>query len=66
MKECEFIKTCPIFERFRVEGLKNFYIRNFCQGKKLEHCERLTLRNEGQDVPITLLPTGKTLETLEK
>ena len=64
MKSCEFIESCPIFARFASEGSKNFWIQLYCQGERMNSCERLHLRRMGKEIPITLLPNGKHLESL--
>jgi len=61
---CKYVNTCPIFARFKSEGAKNFWISLYCTGSKQERCERFKLREWGKDVPITLLPNGKHLESL--
>ena len=27
MADCEFLETCSIFDRFKLEGIKNFWIK---------------------------------------
>lgn len=61
---CEFLEKCPIFEKFSSEGLANFWIGKYCQGKP-EKCERKKLRLSNQDVPKTMLPNGTHLTTLD-
>jgi hypothetical protein len=64
MTECEFLGTCPIFARFRLEGTKNYWIQMYCIGSKQETCARKVLRKQGQVPAATLLPNGKHLDTL--
>ena len=65
MTECEHLKTCPIFERFKVEGLKSIWINMYCKGIQNEECARKKLKTAGSEVPITLLPNGKHLDALD-
>jgi len=62
--DCEFLEGCPIFAKFKSEGSKNLWISNYC---KLNHekCERKKLRINFESVPITLLPNGTHLKSLE-
>jgi hypothetical protein len=62
MQECEYLSTCPVFARFKLEGLKNIWISLYCKGPKNSECERLKLKKMGKDVPDTLLPNGKHIE----
>ena len=62
MKDCEYLEACPIFNRFRLEGIKNFWIRLYCQGEKQANCQRRIIKVTGRPVPEDLLPNGKHLE----
>ena len=66
MVDCRFLEKCPIFAKFKSEGLKNFWIKMYCKGAKGDECARRKLKEIGKDVPLTLLPNGKTLESLGK
>jgi len=66
MADCEFLDKCPIFAKFKIEGLKNYWIGLYCKGVKQDKCARKILRNQGQEVPKTLLPNGHHLEALDK
>jgi hypothetical protein len=59
MAKCEFLEICPIFARFRLEGIKNYWIDMYCVGTKQDQCARKALRKQGKDVPPTLLPSGQ-------
>jgi hypothetical protein len=61
MADCQYLDGCPVFARFKQEGLKNIWIRHYCQGWKQEECARLKLRNQGEKVPDNLLPNGELL-----
>ncbi len=63
-QECPLLIDCPIFERFRSEGLKNIWINRYCRGSKADTCARKKLREAGKDVPITLLPNDTHLDSL--
>lgn len=62
MALCERYQGCPIYNYFRTEALKNYYIRSYCGGN-FDACERLKLKKEGKPVPDSLLPDGKELST---
>lgn len=64
--ECEFTAMCPLFAKFELEGLSNFWIAFYCKGDRKEECERRKLRKAGKEVPITLLPNGTHLECLKE
>ncbi len=32
MADCQYLDGCPVFARFKQEGLKNIWIRHYCQG----------------------------------
>lgn len=66
MAECEFLEKCPIFAKFELEGLKNFWIAFYCKGDKQVECERKRLRKANKEVPITLLPNGTHLDSLKE
>jgi len=64
MKECKNIKTCPIFARFRHQGLKNIWVRHYCKGEMMELCVRKKLRAQGRPVAPDLLPNGDKLSAV--
>ena len=64
MAQCEYLDKCPIFRKFKSEGLANIWISNYCQGDKMEKCERRVLTKKGVAHPITLLPNGRHLASL--
>jgi hypothetical protein len=59
--DCEHLPTCPIFSQFTMKGLKNVWISLYCKGSKQPQCVRKQLIAEGQEVPETLLPSGRHL-----
>ena len=61
--ECPNAKTCPIYEKFRTEALKNIYVRMHCKSK-FENCKRKQIKDTGKPVPPALLPDGKELGLL--
>lgn len=61
--ECPNMETCPIYNKFRTEALKNIYIRLYCLGK-CDNCKRKQLKDAGKTVPLELLPDGKDLSQL--
>ncbi len=58
MQQCEFLAGCPIFNRFKIEGVRNTWIVLYCRGPKWEQCERRIRRLRGETVPPLLLPNG--------
>ncbi len=65
VKECEFVVTCPIFALFYSVLMDEFWITHYCR-RGGEGCERRRLKIAGKKVPITLLPNGTHLESLEE
>ena len=61
--ECEYLSRCPIWEKFKTDS-KYAWIARYCKGSKKDKCARKALRKEGKEVPINLLPNGKTLTRL--
>jgi hypothetical protein len=62
-KECEYLATCPVFARFKMEGLANFWIERYCKGAKQDMCERKKIALQGLSAPETMLPNGKHLRS---
>lgn len=60
---CPNMEACPIYQKFKIEALKNIYIKIFCLGK-FETCKRKQIKDSGNQVPATLLPDGKDLEKI--
>jgi hypothetical protein len=56
---CEFLKTCPIFEKSKMGAVTGAFIFLYCEGPKMADCERRKLKKEGQEVPLSLLPNGE-------
>jgi hypothetical protein len=59
--ECPYLKSCPLFQFFKLEVSKKLYITNYCQGQ-FDKCERKKLKDIGKTVPDKLLPNGKHLQ----
>ena len=62
MSKCEFIETCPIFEKSKSGSIKDVF-SIFCEGD-YQSCARYQLKNSGGEVPITLLPNGEHMASL--
>ena len=58
LRHCSYLGTCPVFDRFRLEGLRNFWIRLYCQGTRQSMCQRKVIKISGRPVPEDLLPNG--------
>lgn len=61
--DCPNRERCPIYDKFKTEALKNIYIKMFCLGK-YDNCKRKQIKDNGGQVPIDLLPDGKSLQDL--
>lgn len=66
MSHCDYLDKCPIFAKFKIDNLKNYWISMYCEGMKQDTCARKILRMQGKEVPKTLLPNGHHLEALNK
>lgn len=67
MSACEFKDKCPVFKRFKHEGIKSFWLNRYCD-KGGHDCKRKELRESGKgalEVPVSMLPNGKYLDILE-
>jgi len=65
MPDCPFLERCPVFKKFKSEGLANYWISIYCKGENQDECERKKLAETNQQVPLGLLPNGTYLEVLE-
>ena len=63
MPDCEFLQKCPVFEKCTTGVIKGVFARLYCQGSKLEECERRRLKMNGAEVPPSLLPNGEHINT---
>lgn len=66
--ECQFACECHIFNRFRHDGVREFWIRSYCRNRAGSQCARKMLRDAGkrpEEIPITLLPNGLHLADLQ-
>jgi hypothetical protein len=64
MADCEYIRTCPLFQRFHLESTRNVWIAFYCKNDEGVDCARKALRKQGQppqDIPADLLPNGDRL-----
>jgi hypothetical protein len=62
MSECEYIQGCPMFKKFKLEPIKNFWIDQYCKRDGGGDCSRKSLRKQGkgpEEVPENLLPNGE-------
>ena len=64
MADCEYLTTCPIFEKSESKVIEGVFASMYCKGSRMELCERRKLKKMGKEVPETLLPNGKHLELL--
>lgn len=58
-KTCEFFQQCPIFEKCKMGALSGAFIFLYCEGTKMDECERRILKRTGKSVPLNLLPNGE-------
>ena len=63
MRDCEHLRKCPIFNRFKLEGIRNFWVGLYCQGDRQSRCYRKELKAAGKYVPESMLPNGEFLST---
>jgi len=66
MQDYEFLDKCPIFAKFKIEDLKNYWIFMYCKGAKQNECSRKVLREQGKEISQTMLSNGQLLEALDK
>lgn len=59
-KDCPHITDCPMFTLFRVSGTEEIWKVRYCLDE-YEKCARHELNQQGQIVPIDLLPNGRLL-----
>jgi len=57
---CTFLSKCPVWSKFQTNS-KFFWIKQYCEGPKQEHCARRKLAMESKNVPENMLPNGDTL-----
>ena len=68
VEPCEYVEKCPIFGRFKDEGIDNIWIRSYCHREAGLACRRKQLRSVGKrpdEIPPDLLPNGEYLATYE-
>lgn len=61
LTHCEYIGSCTIFEQFRQQDLRNFWIRLYCKGTRQSMCHLKQSKQAGQSATRDLLPKGKVL-----
>ena len=64
MNKCDYLETCPIFEKAISGTIKGSYAVLYCKGSHMEEGARRKMKKEGKEVPITLLPSGDHLMSL--
>ena len=64
MPVCEFYESCPIFNKSMTGMIERIYAVVFCKGARMKECERRKRKQEGENVPRTLLPTGAHMMSL--
>ena len=68
MANCEYLENCPVFNRFKHEGVKSMWIESYCQRDGGSSCERKRLRMLGtspENIPPDMLPDGSRLNTMD-
>lgn len=58
---CEDLENCPLFDQFRYQEARDFWIRLYCRGILQSTCRRKWLSEMGRPVPAGMLPNGKIL-----
>ena len=61
--ECPKLDDCPIFNEFKTDASKRIWTRKYCTGD-FEECERFQRAERGEDVPMSLLPSGERVDHL--
>ncbi len=67
-QDCEFTPKCPIFNKFRREKVRSFWIKRYCSAEFGKDCARKKLRDSGKgmdDIPNSLLPNGMNFPEFE-
>ena len=65
MNECQYIVGCPMFKKFTLDPIKQFWIHGYCKKNAGDECARKVLRKQGkraEEVPENLLPNGEYLK----
>jgi len=60
-RSCELLASCGYFEKYQYskETLCKDWIRQFCQGPKMDQCKRKRYRQEhGEPPPVEMMPSG--------
>ena len=61
MQTCELLEKCGYFEKYQSskETLCQGWIRQYCQGSKMDECKRKLYRREhGTPPPVDMMPSG--------
>ena len=61
-RQCPHTTSCAMYEVFVFESSLALWKNNYCLSD-YERCARYKLSQEGQEVPLQLLPNGRRLET---
>jgi hypothetical protein len=61
---CPHVSSCAMYDLFVFEASLSLWKRSYCFDD-FERCARYQLSQEGQDVPLQLLPNGRQLSTGE-
>ncbi len=64
-EECPKLEDCPIFEKYSSDASRKIWVKSYCRDI-YEKCERYQKMQRGEDVPITMLPSGEHAEHLKK
>jgi len=59
---CPHTTACAMYDLFVFESSLALWKKNYCLAD-YERCARYRLAQEGQEVPLHLLPNGRILET---
>lgn len=59
---CPHTASCAMYELFVFESSLSLWKKSYCFDD-YERCARYKLSQEGQEVPLQLLPNGRRLET---
>jgi hypothetical protein len=58
---CSHLRTCPLYQLFGSKPSLKVWTAWYCEGR-YQHCARYALRESGRDVPLHLLPNGRSLD----
>ncbi len=61
MSACARVSSCPLFKAFAMKSSLKVWQAYYCEGD-WGRCERFKLVSAGKQVPVNLLPNGRTLD----